>query len=191
MKVKGGVLSARQAFVQQHFGPGAWEKVLEALPPAHRATLNGLLLPASWFPLEVCTSVDDAIVRVLGGGRREVFERIGAASAEKNLRGAHRHFLAPGSPQEFLARAPTIYGFYYDTGSREYHKTGPRSGELKTRSAETFSAADCLTVIGWYKRALEMCGARGVSMTEEICRAKGADLCHYVVNWESESDSPA
>lgn len=191
MKVKGGVLTARQAFVQQHFGPGAWDKVLEALPPAHRAIFTGLLLPASWFPFEVSTSVDDAIVRVLGDGRRDVFERIGAASAEKNLRGAHRHFLTPGRPHEFLGRAPTIYGFYYDTGRREYQKTAPRSGELKTYNAETFSTADCLTVIGWHRRALEMCGARGVSVTEERCRAKGGEICHYVVRWESEAETPA
>ena len=58
MKVKGGALAARQVFVQQHFGREAWDKVLAELSPEHRATLTGLLLPASWYPFEVSRSVD-------------------------------------------------------------------------------------------------------------------------------------
>jgi hypothetical protein len=184
LKIKGGALAARASFVNEHFGSGAWESVVQALPAEMRSGL-GMILPSSWFPFEVGKAVDAAIVDVLGKGDRQVFERIGAASADKNLGGSHRHFLAPGDPQGFLAKAPTVYGFYYDTGRREYQPTGPTSGVLTTYDAEAFSAADCLTVIGWHKRALEMCGARGVSMTEETCRASQGPYCRYVVRWES------
>ena len=37
---------------------------------------------------------------------------------------------------------------------------------------ETSSAPDCATVVGWYRRALEMCGVEDPRVEEE-CRAKG------------------
>ena len=180
--MKGGALAARTVFVEQHFGDGAWARVLGSLPAEMRSTL-GMILPTSWYSFELAKAVDDAIVQVLGRGDRRVFEDIGAASAEKNLKGSHRHFLERGDPQAFMAKAAVIYGFYYDTGRREYQPTGPDSGIMTTWDAETFSAADCLTVIGWYKRALELCGASGVTMTEETCRATQGPCCRYVVRW--------
>jgi len=43
--------------------------------------------------------------------------------------------------------------------------------------------ADCATVVGWYKEALGMCGARDVRMDEVQCRARGDSVCQYTVSW--------
>ena len=88
-----------------------------------------------------------------------------------------------GDPQAFLAKAPQIYRLYYDTGRREYAKTGERSAVLTTFEAETFSGPDCPTVIGWHKRALELCGAKGIEIIEDECRARGGTACRYRISW--------
>jgi hypothetical protein len=62
-------------------------------------------------------------------------------------------------------------------------KTGAKEAVLTTHDAETFSAPDCLTVIGWYRKALEMCGATTVRIVEEECRARGGAVCRYRVSW--------
>ena len=56
---------------------------------------------------------------------------------------------------------------------------------LVTRDAETFSAADCLIVVCWHRKALEMCGAAGVQVSEEECRARGGAVCRYRISWAS------
>jgi len=38
-------------------------------------------------------------------------------------------------------------------------------------------------VMGWYKKALNMCGARNVEIVEEVCRARGDECCRYMVSW--------
>ena len=104
-KVKGSVLKSRLAFVENEFGREGLEKVMEALDPEDRQTLNSIL-PVAWLDFEVGKRLDDAIVKVLGGGRSEVFERLGVASAETNLKTVHAAFLSPGDPHAFLAKAP-------------------------------------------------------------------------------------
>jgi len=183
MQVKGGVLHARKSMVEKEFGVGAWERILAALPEEHRRTLERGIFKVSWYPLELSRAVDDAIVKIFGRGDRHYFEELGAASARANLTTVHRELLAPGEPQLFLRRAPTVYRFYYDVGRREYEATGPTSGVLTTYDAETFSEPDCLTVIGWYRVALEMCGAKEVKIRETACRAKGGPHCRYELKW--------
>jgi hypothetical protein len=154
------------------------------MPPGDQELL-AVIVASKWYPFETGERLDRAIVRVLGGGRGSVFEDIGARSARRSLANEHEPFLTPGDPQAFLRFAGVIYRYYYDTGRREYEETGSTSGVLTTYDAETFSTGDCLTVIGWYKVALQMCGAKNVRVVEEECRAAGGSCCRYVVNWDA------
>ena len=184
ISVKGSVLRSRLALVVDLAPEDGRERVLSRLTPAERDTLTSLLASA-WYPFELGKRLDEAIVEVLGGGRPEFFEKLGEASADKNLGpgGVHRSFLVAGDPQAFLAKAPLIYSYYYDRGRRDYEKTGDTQAILTTRDAETFSAPDCLTVVGWYRRALAMCGARSPRVVEEECRARGGSVCRYRLTW--------
>ncbi len=183
MEIKGLILQSRKDFVVDNFGEEAWGRVLATLSPEDRAQLVELILTAKWYPFEVGERLDKAIVEVLGEGDERFFEEIGAKSAKRSLSKVHKSFLAPGDPQAFLEKADVIYKFYYDTGRREYERTGPNSGVLTTYDAKTFSVSDCLTVIGWYKEALRMCGARNVDIVEDECRARGGSCCRYRVKW--------
>ena len=118
-QVKGAVLKTRLSFVEEHFGADGVSQVLASLPAEDQRAL-AMILTIKWYPFELGKRLDTAIVDVLGGGRRELFERLGEASATKNLATIHHGFLTPGKPHAFLAKAPAIYALYYETGRREY-----------------------------------------------------------------------
>jgi uncharacterized protein (TIGR02265 family) len=181
-QIKGAVLKSRLAFVERQAGKPAVERVLKTLPPDTQRTLR-MLFTSNWYPFEIGKLLDDAIVQVLGGGRPEFFEKLGEASAETNLSTIHASYLTKGDAHAFLAKSPSIYSLYYESGRREYQQTGPTEGVLTTYDAETFSAPDCLTVVGWYRKALEMCGVPGARIVEEECRARGGAVCRYRVRW--------
>jgi uncharacterized protein (TIGR02265 family) len=181
-QIKGAVLKSRLAFVEQHSGKEGVQRVLASLPAADQRTLR-MLFTSNWYPFELGTALDEAIVREVGGGESGFFERLGEASAESNLGGIHSGYLTKGDAHGFLAKAPSIYSLYYESGRREYQPAGPREGVLTTLDAESFSVADCLTVIGWHRKALEMCGVSGVHIVEEECRARGGAVCRYRVRW--------
>ena len=184
ISIKGSVLRTRLALIEDIAPGDGVKRVFARLTEQERDVLTSLL-PSAWYPFELGRRLDDAIVQELGSGRPEFFEKLGEASAEKNLGagGVHRRFLVPGDPQAFLAKAPLIYSYYYDEGRRDYERTAEKEAVLTTRDAETFSAPDCLTVVGWYRRALEMCGAASPRVVEEECRAKGGTVCRYRLRW--------
>jgi hypothetical protein len=183
MKIKGSVILARKAFVEKHFGEGSWEKVIASLPKINQELIQDSISSDEWYPFAIGEYLDEVIVQVLGNGKKQVFLEIGATSAKENLSGIQKDFLTAGDIQGFMSKAPEIYKLYYNTGYRVYEPTGINTGVLTTHDADTFSQVDCLTVIGWYKEAIKMCGATEVSIIEETCRARGGPYCRYRIEW--------
>jgi uncharacterized protein (TIGR02265 family) len=181
-QVKGSVLKSRLGLAENMAGPDGLERVLGELSEDDRAALK-TVVSVGWYPFDLARRLDDALVKVVGKGDARFFERLGEASAEQNLTGVHRSFLAPGDPHAFLRRTPQIYQAYYDTGRREYEAVGEREAVLTTHDADTSSANDCATVVGWYRKALEMCGADRPQVVEEACRARGDLVCRYRLTW--------
>ena len=87
-QIKGSVVKSRLAFVEEHFGKEGLARVLQALPEDDRRTLN-MVLTVKWYPLDLGIRLDDAIVQTLGNGEPEFFEKLGAASADRNLTTVH------------------------------------------------------------------------------------------------------
>jgi uncharacterized protein (TIGR02265 family) len=181
-QIRGTVLKSRLAFVEEVAGKDGVQRVLALLPAEDQQVFN-MIMTISWYPFALGTRLDQAIVTAIGAGDPRYFERLGEASAAKNLASMHRPYLTKGDAHGFLAKAPQIYRMYYEVGHREYERTGEREGVLTTHDAETFSVPDCSTVVGWHRKALEMCDVQGARVVEEQCRAKGAANCRYRVSW--------
>ena len=181
--IKGTVLVSRLAFVRGQRGSIGVEAVRNRLPDEDQRVLSNPIMPFGWYPFELATRLDAAIAEVMDQGKG-IFRTLGAVSARDNLSADHKRFVAGRDPHGLLRNAASIYKLYYDTGERTYERTGDKSAVLRTLQSRTFSAADCLTVVGWHEKAIEMCGGQAVRVTEPQCRARGGKLCEYVCEWE-------
>ena len=181
-RVKGGAMQSRLELVRERGGDAAVERVLARLSDADRKTCSHVLTGA-WYPFELNGHLDEAIAAEMDIGER-VFLLMGEKSAMHNLSAAHRVFVAGRDPHGLLRRAAQIYQAYYDTGRREYEKTGEKKAVLRTYESTAFSKHDCLTVVGWHRKAIEMCGGKNVRIAETKCRTSGADFCEYVCEWD-------
>jgi uncharacterized protein (TIGR02265 family) len=189
-RIKGYVLNSRLAFVSEKFGPGALADVLSSLPEADRSVLGEVILVSSWYASELCQRLDEAIIRIIGGRSEAAFKELGRKSADDNLIKFQAGFLRGKTPKMFLEQTPAIYKLYYDVGSREYQSTSPTSGQLITRDGESVSYGDCLTIMGWHERALELTGAKNPLVTHPVCKARGGNVCRYEVSWEDRFAAP-
>jgi hypothetical protein len=181
VKVKGGALLSRLAFVRENRGEEGVQRVLARLSDEDRGAC-AQILTGGWYPFALNERLDQAVAAEMGMGEN-VFLLIGEKSAIQNLNGPHKALLSPGDPHGLLRRTPQIYQMYYDTGRRTYDAAGEKKAILRTYDAPVFSRQDCLTVIGWHRKAIELCGGKQVRVTETKCRANGAEYCEYVCEW--------
>jgi uncharacterized protein (TIGR02265 family) len=182
--IKGTLLLSRMKFLRSR-GEAAVEAVLGAIPDAERKQLRGLLLPSSWYPVEVLRALEAAIVSTLNySSRDELFLDMGRATATANLTGAgsQRAYVREGDPQFLLRHSPHIYASAHTSGTRSYDRTGEHSAVLRTTRPEA-QREDCLTTIGWLERAIEIAGGRDVRILETSCASVGAPCCEYRCEW--------
>ena len=183
--VGGNIILARRKFVLDRGGEALWERVLRHLAEDDARPLRRTLLVTGTFPLEVNLRLDQAIAKELHpGDPQRAFLEMGRASAEVNLRGPQRAFVREGDPHALLSLSETIYAYYYGEGRRTYRKTSDRSATLTTHDAPPSTPGDCLTVVGWHQRAIEISGGQNAQVTETQCRSRGQPVCEYECSWE-------
>jgi uncharacterized protein (TIGR02265 family) len=188
--VKGSILEARLAFLRKHADPTLLIRVLARVPEGERQLYLAGIVPVAWYPFEMSERLDLAIRDEVGQGD-QIFHALGVASAQHNLTSASQlHYIRKRDPHGMLKQTSSIYGAYYGSGHRTYERVSDTSAVLCTRESASFSAADCLTVVGWHEKAIEMCGGREVRVVERKCRARGDDVCEYVCEWTMGSSPP-
>jgi uncharacterized protein (TIGR02265 family) len=183
--VKGTLLLSRMKYLRAR-GPEDTDRVLRRLSASDQQALRGMLLPSTWYPAGLLLRLEMTIAALLAhGDRRELFLDMGRFSADTNLGpgGVQRPYLKDGDPHFLLRNVPRMYSAQHTDGTRSYEETGPRSAAIRTVGGEVGSAEDCLTAVGWLKRAVELAGGRIVTVEETTCRARGDGCCEYVCRW--------
>lgn len=183
--VKGTLVIARMKYLRAQ-GAEATERVLKRLSQADQAVLRGMLLPSTWYAVDLLMRLEMTIAAVLAkGDRRALFLDMGHFSADTNLGpgGVQRPYLRADDPHFLLQSVPRMYATQHSAGVRTYEQTGPRGAVIRTVAGEEPDAEDCLTAVGWLKRAIELSGGRDVTVTETQCRARGATCCEYACGW--------
>ena len=183
--VGGNIILARRSFVLQRGGEAAWDRVLSHLPSEDAQKLRRTMLVTQSYPLELNLRLDAAIAKELYPKEPDrAFLEMGRTSADVNLTGTQRAFVRKGDPHHLLSFAESIYAYYYGEGRRTYQKVGPRAAVLTTHDAPPATPGDCLTVVGWHERAIEICGGANPKVSETKCRSRGDTVCEYHCSWD-------
>ncbi|HEX9307070.1 MAG TPA: 4-vinyl reductase [Anaeromyxobacter sp.] len=185
-KVKGTLLSARMKYLRAR-GPDEAERVLRRLSAADQQVLRGMVLPSSWYAADLVLRFEMTIVALLSrGDRNELFLDMGRFTADTNLgrNGVQRPYLQEGDPQYLLRNLPRMYAAQHtDDGVRTSEPMGAKAAVVRTTGGEQPNPEDCLTAVGWLKRAIELSGGRIVTVEETRCRGRGGPCCEFVCRW--------
>ncbi len=185
-RVRGTLVLSRIKYLRVQ-GQGAQTAVRARLSEDDRALLDGMLLrPACWYPADLLRRLDAAIAEALAGGERAaMLLDLGHFSANVNLGpgGVLRAYVREGDPHALLREVPRIHASQHRVGSRTYERIAEHAARIRTVEGGGFEGDDCLTTVGWLKRAIELCGGSGVEVSELRCLARGAHCCEFLCEW--------
>lgn len=185
-RVKGTILVSRMKYLRVQ-GRGVVSAVLDRLPVEDREVLDGLLLlPSAWYPAGILKRLDASITAALAKGERSaMLLDLGQFSADATLGpgGVLRPWLREDDPHGLLREIPRIHASQHGAGRRTYERIGSRAAVVRTLASDGFEGDDCLTTVGWLKRAIELSGGRDVKVAELTCLARGAPCCEYLCEW--------
>jgi hypothetical protein len=179
-KVAGTSVLSLQKYLARAHGDGAYDRVLDELPPADAAPIRGIVLPVNWYPTEPYVRAIEIAHDVFGDV--ELAERFGAFAAEYQINAFQKVLLRFASPIFFLDRAGRLWHRYHDTGEWEV-VGGDKNMRGTLRGFAIVSAVYCRVLVAWIHRASQLTGTVGET-THPWCRARGDEACVFAGTWK-------
>ena len=181
-RIKGGLLRARFLYVALKQGVDCWTSVQDRLPDAYKKMLEDIAVD-EWYPLRLLDLVDRAIASELGGAAEEVYADLGEFSATTSLQGPYSSLLNPDI-HSFLAQSAFIHCAYQDFGQASYERTSLTGGRLVINYDRPPPVSFCFSGAAYFRRAIELCGARSARITHSRCASIGGGVCEFYITWQ-------
>jgi hypothetical protein len=183
LKIKGTTLLDSIAAAKRREGEQRYAQILALLEPEFRSLFEAEIYDTSWYSLDAFVAFLEAGLRYTGEDAR-ILTRRTEALVERQLTGIYRVFVNLRSPQHVLRRIVTIHGTYFSGTSVEV-ESDDNHAVIRYTGFQARHALLDHTLIGFYRKALDMCGAKDVVAHMTVPIAAGRPQSELTVHWAS------
>jgi predicted hydrocarbon binding protein len=176
--VKGSKLSSKLSFVQQRFGPGAVERVLQVMSASDRAELSNII-DLRWYPFELYDRLLHAITNTNAAGDEAILDQMGAHSADHQLSNIYSAYKRDELVRMFKNMVP-MHSHMNDPGRMEVSTAGDATCTITVTEPKSTAAA-CRVSRAFYRRVAEIAGAKSVRVVEPACTSRGDAACRFEI----------
>ena len=182
IQIKGtSVLDALEA-ARNREGEQRLARIVESLTPAFREVFESPILPTCYYSLDAFVAFLEAGFRLGGDDERVLIKRTEVV-AERQLTGLYHMFVKLGSPEFVVRRITTIHQTFFN-GIGISVELRPGDACLRYTGFRKQHRLMEYVLIGFYQKALQICGAREVRADMSVPMADGAEFCELHVTWK-------
>jgi hypothetical protein len=183
IKIKGtSVIDALEA-VRKREGEQRLGEIIGSLDAASRDVFRRGLLPTNYYSLDAFVAFLEAGLRLSGDDERILIQRSGAV-AERQLTGLYRVFVKLGSPEFVVRRISVIHQTYFVGTAVQVHALQPGEARIRYLGFGKQHRLMEYVMIGFYQKALEICGARNIQAQMSVPMATDGAYCELCVTWQ-------
>lgn len=186
-KTKGVGFVNVKSFVLERWGAPGWAAVLERLPTEDRLELQSVIA-VGWYSLALYARLIRLVDSTHGLGDLKLLSELGTFEAQHDLTTIHRVFLRLANPSFAIGMMGEYWGRFHDTGTW----TIERGRDRVLASLDGWALVDealCVELTAYFKRTLELVGAKHVVVEHPRCRAHGSAQCVFTGRWGGLSES--
>jgi len=182
-QIKGTVLLDTIAAIKARAGESEFTRIVQGLNGEVRSLFEGPLYSSTWYPLDAFVEFLEVDIRETANGNRAVLTERSEKVIEKQLSGIYKIFVKVGSPESVIKRISAVHATYFEgveiIPEMEDHKAFIKYvGFQKQHSIMEY------TIIGFYRKALELCGAKEVALDFSVPIAKGDAYSELKISWK-------
>ena len=183
VQIKGSVIKETINQIKSRAGDDALRKILELLDEETRTICQGEIYSSTWYPLDIFTRFLEVEIRVLADGREETVTRGSEVVIEKQLRGIYKAFVKLGSPEFVIKRIAAVHETYFQGVPIEVHLQGPGQAVVRYTGFEKQHRIMGFAIIGFFKKALEISGAKAVALCFNVPIEEGQPFAELSISW--------
>jgi hypothetical protein len=181
-EIKGTVLIDTLQAIKARAGEPEVAKILAQLDGEGKAVFGGLISPSSWYPLDIFVDFLEADIRETASGNREVLIARSEKVIEGQLHGIYKVFVKLGSPEFVIKRISAVHSTYF-RGVQIIPEIEDNRAVIKYVGFKSGHAIMGYVILGFYRKALEICGAKDVRVNFTIPISAGAEYAELIITW--------
>lgn len=180
MQTKGTAIRALLAAIEQVYGAQGLRSVKQALTEEHRAAVDGVVLPTTYYPIELAAAVHDAIKKLFGNGTTSANRRIGAEAARNDFRGVYKVFVRFMEFENVLKRGDSAFKQYNSQGEMTWSTLTATHAAGAVTGVRGWTEPMWVSLMGRFETILTLCGGRAA--TAKVVRFSDKD-CVFELAW--------
>jgi hypothetical protein len=183
VQIKGSAIHETINQIKSRSGDDALNKIFGLLDEEARKVFQGEVFSSTWYPLDVFTRFLEIEIRVLADGNEEMVTRGSEAVIERQLRGIYKAFVKLGSPEFVIKRIAAVHATYFQGVPIEVDMPAPRSAVVRYRGFQKQHRIMGFAIIGFFKKALEISGAKDVAIRFTVPIEEGKEFAELAITW--------
>jgi hypothetical protein len=182
-QIIGSVLVESVAAIKARHGDQGLEKIIKHLNGEAKLIFSSPIEAWKWYPLDAFVSFLDADIRETANGDRRILVGRSMKVVELQLRGDDSMIAGMDSPKYVINRIAVIHTAQFQ-GIQIIPEIddGPRA-TIKYMGFEKHHDIFEWVLVGFYVKALEICGAKDVSAKFTIPISEGAAYSEIALSW--------
>jgi hypothetical protein len=183
-EIKGTVVLQSIDSIKARGGEEEFARILAELDAETRSVFAGEISPWKWYSLDAFAALLDADIRLTANGDREVLIARSEKVIEGQLRGIYKMFIKLGAPAYVIRRISSVHQAYFN-GIHFIPEFGESSKEalIKYVGFEPRHAILGYAIIGFYRKALEISGAKQVTVNFTVPISAGGPYAELKITW--------
>lgn len=183
-EIKGSAIVGTITQIKKLYGESEYQNLLGLLNENDKKIFNATILASLWYPINSFVNLLEADVSYFHNGNREQLQKGTEDIVSKQLSGIYKLFVKLGSPEYIVKKIGLINNSYFrgidleivssDTGNY----IGKYYGFDKNHHIFEY------IITGFYKRALEISGAKNIKIKFTTPISAGKDFAEIQVNWQ-------
>jgi hypothetical protein len=181
-EIKGTVLLDTLAAIKVRAGEKELAKIVERLSGEARAVFEGPLYSSTWYSLDAFAEFLEADIQETANGDREVLSKRSEKVVEGQLSGIYRIFVKVGTPGFVITRISAIHATYFK-GVQIIPEIEEHQATIKYVGFQKQHEIMQPVIIGFFRKALELCGAKEVGLDFTVPIAQGREYSELTISW--------
>jgi hypothetical protein len=187
VEVKGTVVRDSIKAVKARHGEQAYADIVGLLKGETRSLFEkGSVMSIGWYPLDAFVEFLEMDLKVTAQGNEQELIRRSEVIIEQELKGIYRVFVKLGSPRFVLNRISTVHQTYFRGVEIEVSLPASGNAILKYTGFERRHRLIGLSIIGFYRKALEISGAKNVKAEFATKIEDDKGYCELLVTWSDK-----
>ena len=181
--IKGTVILDSIRAVKEREGEQVYAEIIRLLDEDTRRVFQGGIFDTAWYPLDAFVRFLAVDLQETAGGNERVLIARSEVVVEKQLRGLYRVFARLSSAESVIRRLTGIHRTYFEGVTIDFKTTGSTQATVRYVGFEPQHRLMEYALIGLYRKALELSGAKQVSTGFTASSGQGKGYWGLALSW--------